>query len=333
MTVTRYDKTQSQWDVPKMVPRFLPWRVGQLMALYLTYVQPFMERLSVAVGYDCGWSEYIWADANGPWDTAKLTAVLKRRTRQDLEVELGTLDYRRVAVGIGRRFVGGEFARAYQEEVGEVEEPEIETDDPLEQSAGRTTTTGMDRYAVSKDIVKHLSQRSIDTFRALSESWHRFLGLASRKGDEGKRKRLAEEASAEMPARKRTKTPMTNTMVFGGLTTPMTGTSATSPAAWSKDSNPDPLPSSSPLMTPSKPPETRKVGRSERARAVRKALRLTGTAEVSYKSPQQEEALERIMDGKDPALAVVLPTDGGKTLLFTAPACLQDPEVTIVAVP
>ena len=111
MTVTRYNKTQSQWDAPKVVPRFQPWRVGQLLALYLIYVQPFTERLSVAVGYGCGWSEYIWADANGPWDTPKLTAMLKRRTGQDLGVELGTLDYRHVAVGIGRRFVGDEFAQ------------------------------------------------------------------------------------------------------------------------------------------------------------------------------------------------------------------------------
>lgn len=26
--VTRYHKSQSQWDKPKMVLRFLPWRVG-----------------------------------------------------------------------------------------------------------------------------------------------------------------------------------------------------------------------------------------------------------------------------------------------------------------
>jgi superfamily II DNA helicase RecQ len=56
-------------------------------------------------------------------------------------------------------------------------------------------------------------------------------------------------------------------------------------------------------------------------------------AEIKYRSPQQEEALERIMDRIDSALAVVLPTGGGKTLLFTAPACLEDPGVTIVVVP
>ncbi|CCE28914.1 uncharacterized protein CPUR_02604 [Claviceps purpurea 20.1] len=32
MTVTFYNKTDSQWDSPKIIPRFLPWRVGQLLA-------------------------------------------------------------------------------------------------------------------------------------------------------------------------------------------------------------------------------------------------------------------------------------------------------------
>jgi hypothetical protein len=90
MSVTRYHKTQSQWDVPKAVPRFMPWRVGQLVTVYLTYVQPLMERLSVAVGHGCGRSEYLWADANGPWDTTKLTKVMEQRSGEDLGVALGT---------------------------------------------------------------------------------------------------------------------------------------------------------------------------------------------------------------------------------------------------
>lgn len=69
------------------------------------------------------------------------------------------------------------------------------------------------------------------------------------------------------------------------------------------------------------------------ARAVRKALRMAGGDAVRYRSPQQQEALARIMHGTDGALTVVLPTGGGKTLLFTAPACLENPGVSIVVVP
>ena len=53
--------------------------------------------------------------------------------------------------------MGDEFARGYKEEIGEVEEPEVELEDPLEQSAGRGAAVGMNRYTVSKDIVRHLT--------------------------------------------------------------------------------------------------------------------------------------------------------------------------------
>jgi hypothetical protein len=41
MTVVRYHKSQSQWDKPKVVPRFLPPRLGQVIVMYLAYLQPF----------------------------------------------------------------------------------------------------------------------------------------------------------------------------------------------------------------------------------------------------------------------------------------------------
>jgi hypothetical protein len=49
MTVVRYHKSQSQWDKLKVVPRFLPPQLGQIMALYLSYLQQFQEYLVVQV--------------------------------------------------------------------------------------------------------------------------------------------------------------------------------------------------------------------------------------------------------------------------------------------
>ncbi|CAD0097293.1 unnamed protein product [Aureobasidium mustum] len=55
---------------------------------------------------------------------------------------------------------------------------------------------------------------------------------------------------------------------------------------------------------------------------------------IRYRSKAQGEALQRIMDGSFNVLTVILPTAGGKTLLFTAPACLEeDVGVTIVVAP
>ena len=60
-----------------------------------------------------------------------------------------------------------------------MDEPEVESDDPLEISTSRGSAIGVNRYSVPSDIVKHLSERNIQTFRPLSKSWYRFLGLES----------------------------------------------------------------------------------------------------------------------------------------------------------
>ena len=80
--------------------------------------------------------------------------------------------------------------------------------------------------------------------------------------------------------------------------------------------------------------------RQQIARAIRQALGMTvdgvdgQAAPIKYRSKEQGQAIERIFANDFEVLTVVLPTAGGKTLLFTAPACLEeDAGVTVVVVP
>lgn len=73
------------------------------------------------------------------------------------------------------------------------------------------------------------------------------------------------------------------------------------------------------------------IGEEEIKTAMRKVL---GCEEVAFRSEEQKEALRTIVSGgQTTLLVVVLPTGGGKSLLFMAPACLAEPGVTIVVVP
>jgi hypothetical protein len=58
MTVVRYRKLQSQWDKSKIVPRFLPLQLGQVMAVYLVYIQLFCEYLMLQVLVS-NYSDYV----------------------------------------------------------------------------------------------------------------------------------------------------------------------------------------------------------------------------------------------------------------------------------
>lgn len=67
---------------------------------------------------------------------------------------------------------------------------------------------------------------------------------------------------------------------------------------------------------------------------MRRALRLENEADVAYRSETQHEAMQSILqDDQRTPLVVILPTGGGKSLLFMAPSCLEDAGVTIVIVP
>ncbi len=71
---------------------------------------------------------------------------------------------------------------------------------------------------------------------------------------------------------------------------------------------------------------------------VKKAMQQAlGKTEVSFRSEEQKQGVEAVLPGHTP-LVVVLPTGGGKSLLFMVPACLvpaclKEPGVTVVVVP
>jgi len=154
---------------------------------------------------------------------------------------------------------------------------------------------GVGNYSVPADIVKHLSVRSIETFRPLSELWHRFLGLGSSQQEEEK----GVESGCGRTGKAGTKRGLE-----GGV--------------------------GQPWATPrTKRVERRDDGEERLHKAMQQAL---GCSEVSFRSFEQERAMRAVIDGRTP-LVVVLPTGGGKSLLFMVPACLGDPGVTVVVVP
>lgn len=73
--VTQYHKSQAHFDSPKVVPRFLPGRVGQLMAMYIVYIRPLTDRWEADrwALYDKmnPPSDFVWHRDDGtPWESA-----------------------------------------------------------------------------------------------------------------------------------------------------------------------------------------------------------------------------------------------------------------------
>ena len=163
-----------------MIARFLPWRVGQLFAVFLAYVQPLAEYLE-GERLNRTPTDYVWSGNTGPWETSRLSQIISIETRCWLGCRLTTLEYRHTAITIGREVVSKEFGEGTQEALteGDLEEPEQQLESGLDLQAGRSELTGTLRYGVEMGIVSHLSHRSVQVFRDLSSKWHRFLQLSS----------------------------------------------------------------------------------------------------------------------------------------------------------
>ena len=291
--ISRYHKSQAMWDKPKVIARFLPWRVGQLFAVFLAYVQPLAEYLE-GERLNRTPTDYVWSGNTGPWKTSRLSQIISIETRCWLGCRLTTLEYRHTAITIGREVVSKEFGEGTQEALteGDLEEPEQQLESGLDLQAGRSELTGTLRYGVEMGIVSHLSHRSVQVFRDLSSKWHRFLQLSST------------------------------------LPNPLTPVSIAKAAGISRQ-NQGPPAKSLPAQPAQDQAEPAIVTNSEIQILVQKVVQKEGP--ITFKSLEQEIALRAILAGETP-LVVVLPTGGGKSLLFMAPACLSDLEVTIVVV-
>ena len=79
-----------------MVARFLPEPVRQLIAAYLLYVRPLRAMLLSSVGKlpTAAACDYLWADDERPWETARLTRTMTLETAARLGTRLTVQDYR-----------------------------------------------------------------------------------------------------------------------------------------------------------------------------------------------------------------------------------------------
>lgn len=354
--ITRYHKTQSQWDRPKVILRFLPDRLGQILIVYLLYVRHFRTVLLNGLGRHMTVSanDFLWASERGPWDSSRLSRTMSLESAERLSVRLTLQDYRHVAIGIGRAVIGKRFAAGDRTERGllkargsEGEESDSQEDesleDPLELQSGHSTATGNIAYAVRADMVQGVSARSIESFRRLSRDWHKFLGLDQVNDSHDQRPpeavespttRTSEDTGNTTDKRKRRRK-----TVQGGITAPyeqsseslhsLRRTSKRRKVVDTRVLEPD-------LSTPDVEPPRLDM-RVIRC-AVRTVLGLSRSDTISYTSRQQQEALMAVVRGVSP-LIVVLPTGAGKSLLFMAPALTDTPDgwgrlgVTILIVP
>ncbi|KAF5544142.1 recQ family helicase [Fusarium napiforme] len=289
--VTQYHKSLAHFDAPKVIPRFLPARVGQLLAMYMVYIRPFVDRLEAdrmdRYGEMRAPSDFIWQTKGDPWQSPEMSSIMGKETQHHLGYKITIQHWRHIAIAISkkhaRRKAGmqADFDEGDEDEEYDPEDQE-QYEEPDDIAAGHTSRVA-EHYGVTMDIVKRLSAESLRVFKQVSHRWHVFLGCAPPRLPRGRMERKGKETGD--------------------------------------------------IAKPSCQVDVIAGEDGEMDDSIRQALcKALGDPAAEFRSEQQERAIHCATKGLSP-LVVILPTGGGKSLVFMVPALLPDAGITIVVTP
>jgi hypothetical protein len=182
--VTRYHKGYNVSGDVKIMHRYLPREVGELVVWYLWLVLPFQQRLEALVWEKEAVSSHMWpADPNGrKWTTERLREALKRESRIGIGQEWTIAAYREIAIGISRRFLRGSTAfKAEEGDENEVWDEEHAGASIADEQAGHTAHIAGLIYARGIMEQAGVVADKRQQFRTSSSDWHRFLGFQDSK--------------------------------------------------------------------------------------------------------------------------------------------------------
>lgn len=201
--VTAYHKGYALEGRTKIIHRYLPREVGELLLYYLWLIEPFQRQLEVA-GYGRSFGKgYLWE--TGPesiqWTSDVVRRLIQRESLIGMGVKVNISSYRQMAIAIARRYLKGEgFVEDREDEDGledgDEEDGGRQRDSVYDLQSGHGTHVAGMIYArailEAPGEVASMRQQ----YRAASEGWHRLLQFASTLGAP-KRKRGWEREDQE----------------------------------------------------------------------------------------------------------------------------------------
>lgn len=272
--VTRYHKGFEYHGDVKIIHRYLPREVGELVVWYEWLVLPFVQRMQCWLWPSQSISHHLW----GPnvdvrkWTTERMKEHLQRATAAGLGHKIHVAAYRHIAIAISRRWVRASSAFS-------VDDGDPSSDDIADEQATHSPFTAGAVYAREMQELPGSTAERRQQFRTASVDWHRFLGFQSSVAGECRRGIKRQGDPFELHGKRA------------------------------------------------------RVERQERLRRVdpedelswmmREPMSLRGV---------QGTALQAIQQGHS-KIIVVMPTGGGKSMLFMLPAFVSQGGVTVVVVP
>jgi hypothetical protein len=100
-TVTACQKGYNMVGSTKIIHRYFPKEVSELVVYYLWFILPFWRKLDLLVWHQGDpASAFLWPKGQGSWDSTRLTQVLRIEAEKHLKTYLNITFYRHMAIAI-----------------------------------------------------------------------------------------------------------------------------------------------------------------------------------------------------------------------------------------
>lgn len=293
-----YNKTRSMQGKDKSIARFLPAEVGDLLIKYLTLVRPaeaFIVEQIECDGFE-NYEKMLFTDYERVWDGKRLSEIFIREMNQCGPASMEFQEYRQIA---------NLWMKKHLKEI-KLEE------DVLNHQAGHNSAMAEAKYAIpSEDTDKLTPEKLLALFHASGiDYWDSTSGrMRLRERSRRRRKKVRRKA------RFRSIEARFAALVKSGIEIGLREVRRNFRTRRFKEEN-----SGSCTVA------------SVSSKTLKALRKFYDDKRAAFKSPQQAQALQVILEGKKDVLTI-LPTGGGKSLLFFLPTLMESGTMTVVIVP
>jgi RecQ family ATP-dependent DNA helicase len=179
---TRYHKGYQMSGDVKIIHRYLPREVGELVVWYLWLVLPWIRILEQIVYGTKKLSMHMWPEeeADGiKWSSERMRKCMKREFMIGVGYEITIQAYREIAIAISRKYLRGGESFRYDEDDEDADRNEDDEGKIADEQAGHTAHVAGMIYARGIMEMTGVVASKRQQFRQSSISWHRFLGFES----------------------------------------------------------------------------------------------------------------------------------------------------------
>ncbi|KDN59860.1 hypothetical protein CSUB01_11029 [Colletotrichum sublineola] len=318
--VTAYHKGFRSTGQAKVIHRYLPREVGELLVWYLWLVLPFWQEVQGTVSGSGGYSAYLWADeilvgARGGqdkeidqlggtsrdgggeedeaaawtwkeervWTTDRSRRIIQQCSSRLLGSQLNVSMWRHIAIAIANRYLNEAFGRPGEGGPDEDEEADDVNDSAWDLQAGHSTRLAGLVYSRLLMQFGSGSAAKQQQFRRVSQQWHRFFDFGVEDREAGVGSKIGVKREAE---------PYDGVRLEARL---------------------------------------RRQARLQQVNLEGQLRQMTGRPGATFRG-NQAQAIQAIVEGHSPVVQI-MGTGGGKSASFMLPAFCSPEGVTIVVTP